>query len=190
MGSLLNLIVLEKINHVKMKNAFFLVFSLFLSTSVIAQAPKSKVVSISVPNDAISLTKEQASKVIHANFKRSGIPMDVENYYQLNGYVISFWDREEDPSPESQKSLEEIKLAILHIMKNTPDTVNFGKIITVNNIPFFVYEYQRENEVSLRFQTGYRNNKTFGGIIQFKKPDEEKAQKTLQELLESIHFKE
>jgi len=172
-----------------MKNIIFLMLCLFLSIKVLGQTPKSDVVSVSVPNGAISLTRDQLSKVVRVNFKRSGIPLDVQNYFQLDGLIISFWDYETGVGPESQRSLEEIKLGILGIMRYTPDTVNFSKIITVNNIQFLVYEYQRKNEVYLRFQTGYRNYKSFGGIIQFKKPDEEKAQNALQNLLQSIHFK-
>jgi len=53
-----------------------------------------------------------------------------------------------------------------------------------------IYEYQKEDEVYLRFQTDFKKNKNFGGIIQFKTSDEEKAQKALKELLQSVNFKD
>jgi len=173
-----------------MKNITFFTICLFFSIHAIGQIPKSDVVSLSVPNGARSLTKEQLSKIVHNNFKRSGVPLNMENYYQLDGLIISFWDHEENVSPEFQRSLEEIKSGMLGILKQNNDTVNFSKIITINSIQFLVYEYQKEDEVYLRFQTGFKNNKNFGGIIQFKKPDEAKANKALQDLLQSIRFKD
>jgi hypothetical protein len=153
----------------------------------LCQHPQSNIVSINVPQDAISLSKEEAARTIHANFKRSSIPLGKENYYKVDGIIVSFWDHEENAIHEN--TLEEIRSGMLGILKRTHDTVNISKIIKINDMQFLVYEFQNENEVHLVFQTDYYKNANFGGMIEFKKPDEEKAQKILQELLQSIHFK-
>jgi hypothetical protein len=172
-----------------MKNIVFLIIGLLISSQLIGQTPKSDVVSVRLPHGATSLTKEQLSKVAHNNFKRSGVPLDVENYYQLDGLIISFWDIE--VNPDFNRSLEEIRSGMVAILKRNNDTVNFSKIITVNNIQFLEYEYQKDDEVYLRFQSEFnKNHKNICGIIQFKKPDQDKAHKALQDLLQSIHFKD
>jgi alpha-amylase/alpha-mannosidase (GH57 family) len=171
-----------------MRNVVLFKVALLFSIYAIGQSPKSNVVSISAPAGAIQLTKEQASELIHANFKQSSIPLDKENYYQLNGIIMSFWDIEQDT--EYKRSLEEIRSGMLGVLKYAHDTVNFSKIITVNNSQFLVYEYQKDDEVYLWFQTDFKNNKKSGGTLQFKKPDEAKAERALQDLLQSIHFKE
>lgn len=72
-----------------------------------------------------------------------------------------------------------------------PTPVVFSKIIAINNIRFLVYEYQRGDDLNLRFQSDFdRNRNSVNGLIQFKKPDEQKAQKALDDLLHTIHFKE
>jgi hypothetical protein len=171
-----------------MKN-LFLIACLFFNIGAWGQVPKSDVVSASLPKGAISLRKEQVSKIVHDNFKRSSIPLDVENYYQLDGIVMSFWD--DEVNPEFKRSLEDIQLGMLGIFKRNNDVVNFSKIISVNNIRFLVYEYQIDDEVNLCFQSDFnKHNKHIGGIVQFKKPDEDKGQKVLQGLLQSMHFKD
>jgi ABC-type antimicrobial peptide transport system permease subunit len=172
-----------------MRKVILLITALFFSICAIGQAPKSKVVSINVPAGAVQLTKEQAAEVIHANFKQTSIPLDKENYYQLNGLVMSFWD--DEVNPEFNRSLEDIRSGILGVFHYNHDVVNFAKIILVNNVHFLIYEFQKDDGVVLRFQSEFtKSNKGVLGIIEFKKPDEEKAQKALQDLLQSIHFKE
>jgi len=69
--------------------------------------------------------------------------------------------------------------------------VIFSKIITVNNIRFLIYEYQRNEEFYLRFQSELdRNRNNISGLIRFEKADEHKAQTALNDLLQTIHFKE
>jgi hypothetical protein len=171
-----------------MKSNIFFILSLTIVAKAFSQTPKSNIVNLSLPNQVFSLTRNQAASIIHTNFKRSSIPLNRDNYYQLGGLIISFWDVEENPGFET--ALTDTQSGIIGMLKRNQDTINFSKIIKINEMQFLVYEYQKDNEVHLWFQTEFHNNKHFGGVIEFKKPDEEKAQQVLQELLQSIHFKE
>jgi len=113
-----------------------------------------------------------------------------ENYYKLDGVLISFWDL--SVNPEFKKTLQASQSEMLgYLARNKENTVNFSKIITVNNIQFLVCQYQKQNEVYLWFKSDFnKDNKDICGIIQFKKPDEDKAEKALKDLLQSMHFKD
>ncbi len=154
------------------------------------QAPTSEVVSANMPKGATKLSREQLTNYVHNNFKQSALPLEKENLYQLDGLIISFWDL--SVNPEFKKSLQASQSEMLAVLKrNSENTINYSKIITVNNIQYLVYQYQKNDEVFLRFQSEFnKNNKNICGLIQFKKPDEDKAQKALQTFLESVHFKE
>jgi len=68
--------------------------------------------------------------------------------------------------------------------------IDYSKIIAVNNIQFLICQYEKDGEAFLWFKSDYdRDNKNISGVIQFKKPDEDKAQKALQTFLGSVHFK-
>ncbi len=172
-----------------MKKISFLVAGLFLSHFAMSQVNgHSDVVNITIPKKAAKLTKEKLVTYTNSNYKRSQVPIDKENIYQIDGLIVSFWDV---PASESNKrDLPVIQSEILGILKrNNENVINYSKIITVNNIQFLVFEYQKGDEVFLRFISELKNHKNLNGIIQFKKPDEDKAQEALKDLLGGMHFK-
>jgi hypothetical protein len=173
-----------------MKNIVFLIIGSFCSLYAIGQTPASTVVDITIPKGASRLSHEQLTKYISNNFKRSGVPLNKENTYQLNGMIISFWDL--SVNPKFKKSLKATQTEMLSTLKLVDNLIIINsQIITVNNVRFLEYEYQIEDEVYLRFQSAYnKNNKNICGIIQFKKPDEAKAHKALDDFLSTVHFKE
>ena len=164
--------------------------ALFLTTCALGQqTPSSTVVTATMPQGATKPTKDELAKYIHDNYKRSQVPLDKTNTYKLNGLLISFWDL--SINPPFKKSLEASQSEILGYLKqNSENTINYSKIITVNDIRFLVYVYQKGNEEYLRFQSEYnKDNKNICGLIQCKKPDEVEAEETLQTFLSTIHFK-
>jgi hypothetical protein len=168
-----------------------LILNLFFGLYAMGQQnPSSEVVSATMPIGTKHLTKAKVLDYVHKNYKRSQISVDRKNIYQLDGLLISFWDL--SINPEFKKSLQDSQSEMLGLLKRNPENViNYYKIITVNNIQFLIYEYQKQDEVFLRFQSEYdKNNKDICGLIQFKTPDEAKAQKALNDLLQTVHFKE
>jgi hypothetical protein len=176
-----------------MKKAFFSIIGLLFGLTGICQIPKSEVVNATLPQGTKSLTKEQTSTILRNNFKRNEVPTDnkslnIQNYYQMNGLIIAFWD--DEVNPPFNRSLEEISSGMTGIFKYNHDTVNFNRIITLNNVKYLEYEIQKEDEAYLWFQSEVnKNNKSICGVIQFKKQDETKAEKYLDDLLKSVHFK-
>jgi hypothetical protein len=167
------------------------ILGFFFSFYAMGQQPtSSEVVNAVMPKGATKLTGEQLSNYVCKNYIRPGIPLDKENTYQLDGLLISFWDL--SVKPEFKKSLQDSQSEILAILKrNDENVINYSKIIAVNNIQFLVYEYQKSDEVYLWFRSDFnKNNENIIGTIQFKKPDEDKAQKALQTFLQTVHFKE
>lgn len=166
-----------------------LLISFNLSVAI-GQAPKSEVVNADMPPGAKQLTKEQLSTFVRNNYKKYSIPLGKENTYQLDGLVISFWDL--SVNPEFKKSLEASQSEILGYLKWTDrNVINFSKIVTINNIRFLEYEYQTGDEVYLRFQSEFdKKNRNICGVIQCKEPDKDKAQKTMDDFLKTVHFKE
>jgi len=174
-----------------MKKIVFLIAGLSLRLIVMGQQiPSSDVVDASMPNGAKLMTKEQVIDYTKRNYKRSEISPERKNIYQLDGLIISFWDLSVNPG--FKKSLQASRAEMQELFSwNKEIVVNLSKIITVNNIQYLVYEYQKNDEAFLRFQSEFnKNDKNICGIIQFKKGDEDKAQAALQTFLGSVHFKE
>jgi hypothetical protein len=164
---------------------------LFLSIFVFAQEnPNSTVVTARMPKGSVKLGKKELSKFLHENFKKSGVPLDKENTYQLDGIIISFWDL--SVNPESKKSLKATQSEMLSVLKlNNDNVINYSKIISVNNIQYLVYEYQKDDEVYIWFRSDFnKDNKNINGTIQCKDQDKDKAHEVLKTFLESVHFKE
>jgi hypothetical protein len=172
--------------HISLLGIFLICIS--ISLHGVCQTPNSKIVNASMPVGTTALTKEQAAHLLHANFRRPSMPLNKDNYYRSDGLIVSFWDVEENPGFE--KSLEDLRSGIIGLLKENKDSVNFSKIIKVNEMNFLVYEYQKDGEVHLWFQTDFRNNKHFGGVIEFKETDEEKAHEYLDKFLKNVHFKD
>lgn len=172
-----------------MKKVTLIIICTLLGLRTIAQIPKSRVVDAAMPNGAIRLTNEQLKDYIRNNYKKSGVPLDKDNVYQIDGVIISFWDLH--VNPQFKKSLEASQKEILGYLKWTDhNNVNFSKIITVKGVRYLEYEYQKYDEVFLRFQSEFdSNNDNICGIVQCKEPDRQKAEETLDNFLQTVHFK-
>jgi len=175
-----------------MKTFIFLSLCLFFSYFAYGQAPSDETFNAAAPRGAEKLTKERFRSIVHRDYKRSVISENHENIYQLDGLLISYWGL--SVKPDYDKSLEASQAEMLEILKISPpkNIVDFSKIIVVNNIKFLVYQYHNEyDEFFLRFQSNFnKDHKNINGLIQFKKPDEEKAHAALQNLLRTIHFRD
>jgi hypothetical protein len=172
-----------------MKKTIFLITGLFISLYTMGQSPTSDVFNATAPKGAKKLTREQLTNYVHSNYKRSGLPLDKENTYQVDGLLISYWSL--SVNPDFKKSLKSTQSEMLAVLKENNNMINDSRIIKINNIQFLVYEYQKENEVTLRFQSEFnKNNKNINGIIQFKEADKDKAHKALDDFLQTVHFKE
>jgi hypothetical protein len=175
------------------KKVVFSIIGLLFSFVGICQVPNSQVIDATLPKGTVSLSKEQASTMLHNNFKRYEVPtnskyLDIKNYYQMDGLLVAFWD--DEVNPQFKRSLETIRSGIMGVFRYTHDTVNFSKIITLNNINFLEYEFKKEDEVYLWFQSDVnKNDKNICGVIQFKKGNEDKAQKYLDDFLGTVRFK-
>jgi len=173
-----------------MKKILFLIAGLFLFFYAVGQTPSSNVVTATMPKGATRLTRAQLINIVHNNYKKSGIPLDKGNTYQLNGILISFWDL--SVNPEFKKSLKASQSEMVgYLSRNKENIIHYSQIIKVNNIHYLVCEYQNDDEIYLWFKSDYnKNDKDINGVIQFKKPDEDKAHKALDDFLSTVHFKE
>jgi len=64
-----------------------------------------------------------------------------------------------------------------------------SKIVTQNNIPFFVFQDQDGEEMSLSFMMSFKNRKTLFCMLNYKINDEDKAQKIFKNILNSVRYK-
>ncbi len=171
-----------------MKKIITLTIGLFFSFYVSAQEVSTDVFVAATPAGSTKLTGDALSKYLHSNFKITLVPSNYETTYLAGGVIICFWDLKADPA--YKKTLEEVQIRMDAFLKKNNTFVNSG-IQTANNIRFLVWEYHNDDEVYIRFMSEYNNNnQSMDGIIQFKKPDEDKAQQALKDLLASMHFKE
>jgi len=135
-----------------MKKILYLIAVLFFSIHVLGQASESSVVSVRLPKGASSLTKRQLSGLVHQNFKRSSIPLERENYYQLDGILIFFWDLSVNPG--FKKGIANSKLELLgYLSRNKDNTIDYSKIINVNGIQFLICQYENHGEAYLWFKS-------------------------------------
>jgi hypothetical protein len=143
-----------------------------------------------MPKGAVKLSRDQVKSFLGKDDQYGNIPFDRENYYKLDGMIISF--RDLNFSRDFTKPLKATEAEMLEGLRLVKENVlDYSKIITVNGIQFLVYQYENGDNLFLRFRSDYdKDNRNIVGVIQFKKPDEEKAQKALQTFLSTVHFKE
>jgi hypothetical protein len=174
------------------KKTLSLIIGVFFSGFAIGQAnPSSNVVNLKVPERAVKLSTDDVQTFIKANgFKHSQLAFEKRRkFYEVDGLIISFWDIPMNPT--HKRSLQKMQDEGLGILKDDKENIiKFSKIESINNIQFLIYEYQKEDEVFLRFISDENNNKNLTGILEFKTSDEKKAEAVLQEFLQSMHFKQ
>jgi hypothetical protein len=171
-----------------MKKTIILIIGLFVSLYAVAQEVSTNVFVAATPAGSTKLTGDELKKYLHANFKVTLVPSGYETTYVADSIIICFWDLKADPA--YKKTLEEIQTRMDNSKKKNGTFISSG-IETINDVRFLVWEYHNDDEVYINFRSGYNNNnQLMSGIIQFKKPDEDKAQQYLKDLLASMHFKE
>ncbi|MBD1394089.1 hypothetical protein [Mucilaginibacter glaciei] len=171
-------------------NKILIVFiTTLISCSATAQNLSTiKRVDAVVPYGSKKMSKTDVSSFVKANFKYSEIDIDKAVVYQNNHLLISYWDI--FANPDFRQKLEKVQKGIVYSIKEDGHTLDYSKIITVNGIRYFVIQYEKNNESVIRFYSEIQpDGVNANGIIQFKKPYEEEAQKALQELLPTIKFK-
>jgi len=179
----------------QMKKISFLVVAIIFGHLTRAQEPISDVVTLTLPAKAKILTKDQFLTYEHYAFKYSrskAFENDnrfYTNLYSIYGILTRFFDL--NVSPDDNRTLEQLQqeMAKRIMNRNVNMVINYSKIITINDIPFLICEYQTADEVFLRFMSYKNNNKLITGVFEFKKPNEELAQKLLDNMLNSMHFK-
>ena len=113
-----------------------------------------------------------------------------EHVYKRDNLLIYYWNCS-NPSnfrklslEKKQKQMSSFNDVITNII------IDSSKIITVNNIRFFILESHLEENWSIQFISDYdKNDRYINGLIEFKKTDETKAVQYLQELLQNMHLK-
>jgi len=173
-----------------MKILVVIIFSI-LFTGHFALAQKlalTKGVSAVAPQGSKRLTKAEVAAFVKANFKHTEIDTNKTIVYQNNHLLISYWDIY--TGPEFRRPLEKTLKGVIELAKGyNNNIVTTSKIVTVNGTRFIILEYERNDEVYLRFLSEVKpNGVNANGIIQFKKPYEAEAQKALEELLPTIKF--
>ena len=147
----------------------------------------SKVVTFKIPNRMESKQKDEILKQQRSYFKRGAMTAAMEHQYKfgniffgfhdnisngnadLNSVLSSFYDH-----PESKKMNKEVMSAEIVQYKNTKFIVN-KSFIGEEGIYVFITEAKNKN--------------SFEGAICFKKEDENKAKKILDEFLNSVVMK-
>ncbi|MBD1394891.1 hypothetical protein [Mucilaginibacter glaciei] len=177
-----------------MKTILLIIFALFFSLTAKSQYFKlNHGVYTIAPQAAKKLTKAEIANFITNDYKHSQIISKNELVYQSNHLLISYWDL--FTNVEFRKSLEQIQKSMVNLLTNSEVSlkgtkITISKIITVNGTRYLILEYQMDDEVFLRFSSETKENGVnFNGIIQFKKPYEDEAQRALAEILPTIKFK-
>ncbi len=165
----------------------------FIGVYAKAQDTVSNIVSITLPKKTEKISKSAYFDHLHRNYKNYNTGDEkVDGFfrktYKIDNILIKFYDA--DRSYDPKKTLVKFQNQFLEMMKWGGITVNFSKIITVNNIQFLVYEHQIDDEMTINFISETKNNKCITGELKFKKADDEKAQQILDKLLKSMHYKE
>ncbi|QKJ31383.1 hypothetical protein HQ865_16970 [Mucilaginibacter mali] len=86
-------------------------------------------------------------------------------------------------------TLEQHRLSTEGFNKRYGSKIIDSKIVKINSIRFFIFQYQEGDEINLTFTPDFRNKSTTYCSIKYKKPDEEKAEKIFNTLLNNFRYK-
>jgi len=153
-----------------------------------AQVDVNNVFTATPPKDATSLTGEQLQTYLRSHFTVTLVPGNHETTYLADGVIICFWDLK--ANPPYYKPIDSLQARMVRgSSKNS--TINYSRFETINNVRFGIYEFQKDDEVYIRFGSEVNKNlQSMNGILQFKAADKDKAHGYSKDLLASMHFKE
>jgi len=171
-----------------MKRISFLVACMLFCLYATAQVDVNNVFTAMPPKNATSLTSEQLQTYLRSHFKVTLVPGNHETTYLADGVIVCFWDLK--ANPQYLKPLDSLQArGVRGVSKSA--TLNDSHFETVNSVRFGVYEFQKEDEVYIRFGSEVNKNlQSMNGILQFKAADKDKAHQYLKDLLASMRFKE
>ena len=175
-----------------MKKLHVIIYILYCFNAVSQQVPRnSEVMQLTLPKGAIKLNNEEYRKFISKRYDKSNLADFRDHVYKKDGLLI-YYLNSAISSSKFKRSLESSQAIMVGVFKQYSKTiiVDSAKIITVNNIRFSIIKYHENNIWYIRFTSDYSKNLRFvNGFIEYKKPDEQIAQKALHELLHSMHFR-
>ncbi|NQX38813.1 hypothetical protein SAMN05421820_101848 [Pedobacter steynii] len=170
-----------------MKTTIAIITSVILSI-VFQQAPLSEIGTIKLPVNLDHSDGKQIAAFEKVNFKYLSSTRGLKHIYKIGDILFGF---EDFSRPEKLAgSLEDYKERILGEvesieLRKTKETVD---IIKHNNTKFLVRKAIREDECYYYFMSDTRAGAGIRGGIQFKKADQQKAEKILNDFLKNIQF--
>lgn len=173
-----------------MKKLTIILLVLFnVSFSYGQEKPLDEVFTITLPKGTEKLTLQQFRDFGATKFSHTAEYFSDDLYYKNNGLGISFRNMSE--SKLGKTSLEsQLKATPAYLKMNNAIKVIDSKIITVNSIKFLIIKYKEYTDNFIRITSDYdKNDRLLLGHIQYIDSDSTKADQFLQDLLNSMHFK-
>ncbi len=155
--------------------------------SMAQQNPASQVAEIALPKEANKMNKEQTLAFVQKNFKHLKILNDYNNTYYIDKVGITV--RDQQIPPDDKLTLEMHKRMTEDFNKRYGGTIVDSKIITVNNIRFFIFEDEVDQERNLIFTSDFKNGKMICCLLKYKKEDEDKAQAIFKKIINTVRYK-
>jgi len=166
---------------------FLIIATLCCSLHSLGQSNiKSYVADISLPKEANKMTKEQTLSLINNRYKKTMMFRSYNNVYYIGNIIVYFEDMY---NGDDELTLSRHKQSTEGFNKRYGSKIIESKIITVNNIQFFVFEYQEGDEINLTFTPDFKNKETIYCEVKYKIEDEAKAQKIFNSLMSSFRYK-
>jgi len=178
----------------------YIIICLLYTVHVFGQVPE--VMQMTFPKGTEQLNVQQLMNLSHWQKDKNGASDFQNHIYIKNGLLIYYLNLSSFAAyPERRHSLESNQKMMVALLsghselKTNISIIDDAKIITVNNIRFAILEYHErdfdKDVMYIRFTSDYDKNGGFiNGFIEYKKPDEAEAKLYLNDLLQSMHFKE
>ncbi|MVN92581.1 hypothetical protein [Mucilaginibacter aquatilis] len=145
-------------------------------------------VTFSLPKKVQKLSKQQYLDYGKKSFNKSYTALPNDHVYLTEGLLVTIRDRETEST--KKRTLEQLKREMEEVIGSGNGTYTQSRIVTVDNRKFYIFEFYIKNEGHLSFYTDYigNKNKNTVGVIDFKRPDEAKAHKHLEDILKGMRF--
>jgi hypothetical protein len=152
----------------------------------------SEVMQLTLPKGTSKLSKEEYGRFMSKRYDKSNLSSFRDHVYKKDGLLI-YYLNSAISSPKFKRSLESSQSIMLGVFKQYSKTIviDTAKIITVNKVRFSIIKYHENNIWYTKFTSDYDKTLRFvNGFIEYKKADADNAQKALDGLLRSMHFKD
>jgi len=170
---------------------FLLIFAcLIYSINTFGQeGPTTReVMQLTLPKGTEKLDEEKLNNLSHNRFNEKTTSDFHDHIFKKDSLLIYYMNLS---FPRIlRKSLESNQIMMVSLLGQAKDTVDYSKIISVNNIRFLIIEYHDKNTMYIRFRSDYdKSGSLINGFIECKKRHERQARHYLQDLLKGMHFK-